>query len=98
MIEIKAESVTKDGERGVQLTCSLEGTGREIVNEALISIRAIIAGVRNEDEALYAMMMLTILHDKSVLRGEMDGDERKDEAALGLADLMSKAIIKKGVN
>lgn len=94
MIEVTANSVTKDGEKGVQLTCSLEGTGEEIVNEALISIRAIIAGVREEDENLYAMMMLTMLHNKSVLRGERDGDERKDEAALGLAEAMSKAILK----
>ena len=97
MIEVKAKSVTKDGEKGVQLSCSLEGTGEEIVNEALISIRAIIAGVREEDENLYAMMMLTMACNKSVLRGER-GDKEKDEAMLGLAEAMSRGIVKKGVN
>lgn len=94
MIKVTAETIVKDGEKGVLTNCSLRGAGEEIVNEALSAIREIIHGVKEEDHVLYAMMMLTMLHDKSVLRGERDSDERKDEAALGLAEAMSEAILK----
>lgn len=97
MIEVKATSVTKDGEKGVQFSFSFEGTGEEIVNEALISIRAIIAGVREEDETLYAMVIAAMAQDKSILRGERDED-KEDEAMLGFAEAMSRGILKKGVN
>lgn len=99
MIEVKAESVTKDGEKGVQLTCSLEGAGDEIVNEALISIRAIIGGVKEESLVLYTMLIAAMAEDQSILRGERGEDKEEDEAMLGLAEAMSRGIIlKKGVN
>lgn len=98
MLTVTAESVTKDGEKGVQLTCSLEGTGEEIVNEALISIRAIIAGVKEESLGLYSMMIAAMAEDQSILRGERGEDKEEDEAMLGLAEAMSRGILKKGVN
>lgn len=52
MIEVKAESRSKDGEKGVQLNCSIEGTGDDILNEALIAIRAIIAGIKEQNTEL----------------------------------------------
>ena len=93
MIKLTAETIVKDGEKGVLTNCSLRGAGEDIVHEALSAIREIIHGVKEEDRVLYAMMMLTMLHDKSVLRGER-GEDKEDEVMLGLAEAMSEGILK----
>lgn len=97
MIEVKAESVTKDGEKGVQLTCSFEGVGEEVVNEALVSIRAIIAGVKKQSFGLYAMMIAAMAEDQSILRGERDGGGEDDNKGVSpearLATLLTRSIV-----
>lgn len=97
MIKVTAESVTKDGEKGVQLSCSLEGEGEEVVNEALVSIKAIIAGVKEESLGLYAMMIAAMAQDQSILRGERS-ESAVNKFEVGLAEAMSKGILEKGVN
>lgn len=102
MIEVKAESRNKDGERGVQLKCSIEGTGGDILNEALIAIRAIIAGIKEQDTELYVALLTAMALHKSVLLGDMELEEKKEEKSDPFGEmmsrLMSKSIIEKGVN
>ena len=99
MIEVKAESRNKDGERGVQLQCSIEGTGGDILNEALIAIRAIIAGIKEQDTELYVALLTAMA---LVLLGDMELEEKEEKKSDPFAEmmsrLMSKSIIEKGVN
>lgn len=102
MIEVKAESRNKDGERGVQLQCSIEGTGGDILNEALIAIRAIIAGIKEQDTELYVALLTAMALHKSVLLGDMELEEKEEKKSDPFAEmmsrLMSRSIIRKGDN
>lgn len=96
MIELKAESLTKDGEKGVQVSYKTEGTGEEIVNEVLICIQSLMGNLKKEAPSLHALAISTIADNIWILLGE-----RKEEDSLEnllMSQLMSKSIIGKELN
>lgn len=98
MIEITAKVEELDREKneaGVGITCRMEGTGEELLHEALSSIRAITNNLKRENEWLHMVLLQEIATDTTVLFGE---DYERDKMAAELASLNSKSIIKKGVN
>lgn len=95
MIELKAETVTTDGENRIEVGCELEGKGLTLVAESLSIIRCILNTLKEEDPLLYEMALLTMSADKSILRGDYEADEDASRKA-EMSSLMSKAILKKG--
>lgn len=98
MIEVKAESRNKDGERGVQLQCSIEGTGGGILNEALIAIRAIIAGIKEQDTELYVALLTAMALLLGDIELEEKAEKKSDPFGEMMSRLMSRSIIRKGDN
>lgn len=94
MIDIKAESVIRDGDKGVEVSCATKGTGEEIVNEALTIIQSLMATLKKEMPALHLIVLKTLADNAHILLGE---DE--DSFASLMCEAMSKGIIRKdGLN
>lgn len=91
MIEIKAETVEKNGEQGVQINSQVTGSRLEIVNETLLIIKALMEGLKDNDPILHLAALETIAANRDILRGGKDSNEEKV-----MSELMSKAIVKDG--
>lgn len=91
MIEIKATTVERDGEKGVQIESQVEGSGLEIVNETLLIIKALMDGLKDSDPVLHIAALETIADNREILLGSKNRDEEKT-----MSKIMSKAIIKEG--
>lgn len=91
MIEVKAETIEKNGEQGVQINSQVTGTGLEILNETLLIIKALMDSLKDNDPILHLAALETIAANKDILQGSKDSNEEKV-----MSDLMSKGIIKEG--
>ena len=94
MIEVKATTVEKDGEKGVQIEAQTEGSGLEIVNETLFIIKSLMGNLKRESPLLHLMAVKTIADNRDILCG--DEAEDKERAAKAMSEIMSKAIIREG--
>lgn len=91
MIEVKAETIEKNGEQGVQINSQVTGTGLEILNETLLIIKALMDSLKDNDPILHLAALETIAANKDILQGSKDSNEEKV-----MSDLMSKGIIREG--
>lgn len=96
MIEVKAETIVKDGEKGVSISARTEGSGEEVVNETLTIIEALMKNLKKEAPALHLIALQAIAEEPWILSGEEN--EREYEAKMELAKAMSKGILKGGLN
>ena len=94
MIELKATTVEADGERGVRVEAQTEGGGLEIVNETLITIKALMSNLKKEAPHLHLMAIMAIADHSDILCGDEVKD--KERAAKAMSEIMSKAIIGEG--
>lgn len=95
MIEVKAETTDHRTEVGVKVDADLIEYGAEV----LAIIQSLMGALRNDDIRLHAAVLKAIEDEPKILLGEdTPTDEAKAKVELDLAKLMSKAIIKKGVN
>lgn len=94
MIEVKATTVEKDGEKGVQVQAQTEGDGLEIANETLFIIKALMGNLKKEAPLLHLVVLMTIADNRDILCG--DEAEDKERAAKAMSEIMSKAIIREG--
>lgn len=94
MIEVKATTVETNGEKGVRIEAQTEGSGLEIVNETLITIKALMGNLKREAPHLHLMAVKTIADNRDILCG--DETEDKERAAKAMSEIMSKAIIREG--
>lgn len=94
MIEVKATTVEKDGEKGVQIAVQTDGSGLEIVNETVLIIKALMGNLKNEAPHLHLVALMAIKDHRDILCG--DGVEDEEHAAKALSEMMSKAIIREG--
>lgn len=96
MIRVKAtaEILSDDGgEANVGVECEFNGTGDELVHEAIAVIRSVCGHLKEQSIVLHAMLVQQIASDSSILLGKED-----DRVKAELASLMSRNVIKKGVN
>lgn len=96
MIEVKAtaEILSDDGdEANVGVKCEFNGTGNELIHEAIGVIRTVCGHLKETSPVLHAMLIQQIAKDSTVLLGKED-----DRVKAELASLMSRNVIKKGVN
>lgn len=101
MIEIKAESVNKDGEQGVETTCSIQGGDNQILNEAVAVIQGVMCGVKQISPMLHLTLLMALREEPDVFTGNTEdkGSKSLEESkASDLARLMSRNILKRGVN
>ena len=96
MIEIKAETVVKNGDKGVSVTARTEGTGEEVVNETLTIIESLMRNLKKETPALYLIALQAIADNPWILSGDESNEEY--EAKMELAKAMSRGILKGGLN
>lgn len=92
MIEVKATTVEKDGEKGVQIEAQTVGDGLEIVNETLLIIKALMGNLKKEAPHLHLIAIKAIADHREVLCG--DGAEDEERAAKAMSEMMSKGILK----
>lgn len=94
MIEVKAETIEKNGEQGVQINSQVTGTGLEILNETLLIIKALMDSLKDNDPILHSAALEAIADHRDILCG--DEAEDKERAAKAMSEIMSKAIIGEG--
>ena len=94
MIDITARSTVKDGDKGTNVSAHIEGSGEEIVNEALIIIESIMKRLKEEAPTLHLIAIQAIADNPWILSGDKD----EEEYNAMMANAMSKGILKGGVN
>ena len=95
MIEVKAQTETRDGESGVNVTTQLNGTSKDIAAEILAIIENLMRGIKRESPLLHALILQTIAENTEILSG---GNDDKFDAEAEMAEAMSKGILKGGMN
>lgn len=95
MIEVKAQTETRDGDNGVSVTTQLNGTSKDIAAEILAIIESLMRGIKKESPLLHMLILQAIADNTEILSG--DGDAKFDAEA-EMARAMSKGILKGGVN
>lgn len=101
MIEIKAKAtLDKADPDGAEIDIEnrTEGAAIEVMHESLAIVRAVSATLRKHNPLMHLMFVKEVVRDGSVLFGEDPEPDREETAEKALAELMSKAIIRKGVN
>ena len=93
MIEAKATSDDKRG--GCEVSISMKGNGHELVEEALALIQGVLGSLKDEDAFLHLLAIQAIAEHREILLGK---DEREERTGVRLAEMMSRHILKKGVN
>ena len=93
MIEAKATSDDKRG--GCEVSISMKGKGYELVEETLALIQGVLESLKDEDMFLHLLAIQVIAEHREILLGK---DEREERAGVRLAEMMSRHILKKGVN
>lgn len=93
MIEVKANTT----DHRTEVKAKVEADFFEYGAEVLAIIQSLMGALKKDDIRLHAAVLKAIADEPKILLGEdTPADEAKAE--LDLAKLMSKAIIKKGVN
>ena len=95
MVEVKAQTETRDGDNGVNVTTQLNGTSKDIAAEILAIIESLMRGIKKESPLLHMLILQMLAENMEILRG--DGDAKFDAEA-EMAEAMSKGILKGGVN
>lgn len=95
MIEIKAQTETRDGDSGVDVTTQLNGTSKDIAAEILAIIQNLMRGIKRESPLLHALILQTIAENTEILSSDSDD---KFDAEAEMAEAMSKGILKGGMN
>lgn len=96
MIEVRAtaELLSDEGNKAnVEVRCEFNGTGDELVHEAISVIKSVCGHLKEQSPVLHFMLIQQIAKDKTILFGKED-----DRVKAELASLMSRNVIKKGVN
>lgn len=95
MIEIKAN--TEEG-HGIGVEINVNASAIEYGSEALAIINSLMGALKKDDLKLHQAVLGAIADEPKILLGENISDSVSTRAESELANLMSKAIIKKGVN
>ena len=95
MVEVKAQTETRDGDSGVNVTTQLNGTPKDIAAEILAIIENLMRGIKRESPLLHALILQTIADNTEILSG---GNDDKSDAEAEMAEAMSKGILKGGMN
>ena len=96
MIEVKAKNCIKDGDEGVSITTHLEGSGKDLIAEAVSIIESLMRGLKRQAPGLHILAMKVIAENPWILTGE--GCDEECDAEAEMANAMSKGILKGGVN
>lgn len=97
MVELKAKVLKHHGEDGadIQIESRMEGAGKDLVHESVALIREMMRSLKEENIALYAMVIQELAADPSILRGG-DEDEEKHRFAKMMAEMTSRGMFGKG--
>lgn len=93
MVEVKATA--DDARKGCNVSISMEGQGQAILEETLAVVQGVMDSLKDQDVLLHMLALKIIADEPSILLGQ---DEHEGKIKAGLAKLMSKGILKKGVN
>lgn len=108
MIEVKATATVSMGSHGestadVDVKTNINGTGAEIIHETVAMIRSLMGQLADQSPVIHTAILDIIANDSSILLGKKNAEAFDDfrnmsENEKMLANLMSKAIVKEGVN
>lgn len=90
MIEVKAKTTNHRTEVDVMVDADLIEYGAEV----LAIIHSLMGAVKNDDARLHAAVIKAMTDDPNILLGEDESEKAKSE----LAQMMSKGILKGGMN
>lgn len=100
-IEVTAKLLNEEGsEAGINISNETKGTAEEILHESLAAVHSVTSVLRRNDPFILAMFLKALKDDTAILLGEeipREDSKRTSKEKL-LADLMSDAIIREGVN
>lgn len=91
MIEVKA---TTSADRRTEVDLKVNAELVEYGAEVLAIIQSLMGAVKNDDIRLHAAVIKAIADDPNILLGE----DESEKAKVGLAQMMSKGILKGGMN
>ena len=95
MVEVKAQTETRGGDNGVNVTTQLNGTSADLAAEILAIIESLMKGIKKESPLLHMLILQTIAENTEILSG---GNDDKSDAEAEMAKAMSKGILEGGVN
>lgn len=95
MVEVKAQTETRNGDNGVNVTTQLNGTSADLAAEILAIIKSLMKGIKRESPLLHMLILQTIAENTEILSG---GNDDKSDAEAEMANAMSKGILEGGVN
>lgn len=94
---MKANVLEFKGDDGadIEIESHMEGTGRELMHEAVAIIRAIMQSLKDDSPMLHMVVIRELAADPTILRGENQVNEHEEFAKM-MSEMMSKSIIGKG--
>lgn len=92
---VKAEATANEKKNGCNVSISMQGHGKDLIEETLALIQGVMGSLKDVDAFLHLLAIQAIAEHREILLGE---DESKEDMGMKLAEAMSKNILKKGVN